>query len=82
MEFKKGDRVELLESAFDPANYDPYTAWDSNDDEQPLSPGDRGTVRGIWGFGFVVEFDRHPGGHANVRSGHLRKNELYGNEEK
>ena len=79
--FEIGDRVELLPSAFDPGVYDPYTAWDSDDDEQPLSPGDLGTVRSRWGGGPVVEFDRHPGGHANVRYAHLRRIKLYGNEE-
>jgi hypothetical protein len=92
MKFKTGDRVELLESAFDPSAHDPYAAWSLAPDYHrhsgdsiylvKLSPGMCGeVVVPSWGGGPKVRFDAYPDGFANVREAHLRKQELYGNEE-
>ena len=93
MRFKLGDRVELLQSAFDPKNYDPYAAWSRASEGYRSHSGDEGSkvslspgmcgevVKADWGGGPKVRFDAYPDGFANVRREHLRKIELYGNEE-
>ena len=86
MRFKIGDRVELLQSAFAPEIYDPYSAYDADGsrlENTALSPGMRGKVIGSHSINIPkIKFDVRPAISANVRAEHLKNlGKLYGNEE-